>query len=902
MYQEVFDFNGRPFNMAPFVKHFFNDGPVKQALDQVNASINRDAGPSVIVGQHGTGKSLLLALLAEQYQQRFKVLSLSCGPMTERRDLLQAILFELKQPYRDLSEGELRLSLIDFIKPTENCPNGVLLLVDDAQSLTPDLVDELRLITNFVRDGIPRVRLVLCGTDRLEEVLTEPKLEPFNQRISARCYLANLTREHTLAYVHEHIARVGGDAAMMFEKATTDAIHEATSGCPRFVNQLCEQCMIYAATHGSLVVEPNMVEPAWAHVQGLPTPDPISTESGQAQPTDENWTVIEFGSLDDDLDSTFDPEESQQFSQLELEPEAQIDQQNSDGFEELQVTAEVQQVENESNFIAEPIEAIAIEPDADDNDWDEFDDADPYVATQPEADAAQTTETQVDEWPSTDQTYSYQPIEPEVISADQASTESQSIPTEIHALNEDQDHTWVAAGITPDTSFDETISHTFDPAVVDSIVSEHSDPTETSPADLQPAEEAFASESLPDADQPAESVFEVPVAPVVNPFAETFDSEESVSSAFSQVVAEQNASSMQVPGQQLEHLSPLDQESNFSNKVDNDVTPFVAAFETTEQTVEECGEWESLATQDVSTSEGDFSAEPDDFETPIDSPEATEHSVTDLHAVFESLVEANALSVDHVHPSANELHESVDPFKSATAADIESELDLTPETDLNNEFYSATPEPEQEAFGEHATTPSLDAEHSVNELHASSSEATPEPEKYHEHKPYQPTVDIQQEADRILSAIKNAEQGSTSHVSHETVAEQAAPPTTHEEPVDQYDDELSDAQRILGEILEQKNLVSEHVRGTKSDDPIAQPEPEYPQSVPMSQSLSDATDQKDGDDDSDMIVISEVPSPTASEPSSVAATPESGQVSIGRAERMDYESLFEQLRDVGNQS
>ena len=303
MYQEIFNFSGRPFTMAPFVKHFFHESPVKQSLDQINESISRDAGPAIVIGEHGTGKSLLLALLSEHYQQRFRVISLSCAPMVERRDLLQAILFELKQPYHNLSEGELRLSLIDFIKPAENCPNGILLLIDDAQALTPDLVDELRMITNFVRDGVPRVRLVLCGTSRFEDVLTDPKLEAFNQRLSTRCFLGNLTREQTRGYIQEHISRVGGDAGTMFEQQTADAIHEATCGCPRFVNQLSEQCMIYAATRGSMVVEPDMVEPAWAQVQGLPTSDPAEVSAPKSN--DENWTVIEFGTLEEDETGSF---------------------------------------------------------------------------------------------------------------------------------------------------------------------------------------------------------------------------------------------------------------------------------------------------------------------------------------------------------------------------------------------------------------------------------------------------------------------------------------------------------------------------------------------------------------------------------------------------------------------
>lgn len=880
MYQEVFDFNGRPFTMAPFVKHFFNDGPVKQALDQVNASLDRDAGPAVIVGQHGTGKSLLLALLAEQHQPHFKVISLTCGPMSERRDLLQAILFELEQPYRDLSEGELRLSLIDFIKPTDNCPNGVLLLVDDAQSLTPDLVDELRLISNFVRDGVPRVRLVLCGTGRLEDVLTEPKLEPFNQRISARCFLANLTREQTQGYVHEHIARVGGDGAKMFETATTDAIHEATSGCPRFVNQLCEQCMIYAATHGSLVVEPNMVEPAWAQVQGLPTSDTNCPDLDQAS-NDENWTVIEFGSLDDEVESTVNAQDSQPVAQIDLPPEPQIDQADSADFAEHERNPEIQHAAPEADLVTESVEAAIHDPSGVSDPWDAFEGTDPYVAVQPEVDAtqtheAQTHETQADERPAIESGYTYQPIEPDVASAEPMGVESQSIPTEIQALNQDQAETWAAAGITPDRSFDQPEPHAVVPSENDSHVAEEPQPTATSPNDWSPdapflalesawADDAPVAADPPSAsDQQAESVSEEPVAPVVNPFAEAFETEESVASEFSQLVAQQNASSMQVTGEQLDYLPPVDQEPQGLGEVPNQVTPVVAASADLGQVNEASAEWESPTPLKLPASVSDFSDQVDSFETPTNHSEPAESAV--------DYSTAPELSSEHSPQHSPETETAIDNAVNELQAAFDA---------CDRDDQAAAEVPSHEADTLPGPSPI-------------------ELEAFHEHQTYQPTADIQAQADKILSAVERPQQDAASDVPHETATGPAAVASDGGVSSDQDNVELSDAQRILGEILEQKNLVSDHVRGTDADDRAALNEPEFPPSVPMSQSVP--SDAADGHDDDDQIVISEMPSSSAPDRSNAEAKPESGPVSIGRATRMDYEALFEQLRDVGKQS
>ncbi len=923
MYQEVFDFSGRPFTMAPFVKHFFDDGPVNEAVEQINESINRDAGPAVIIGQHGTGKSLLLALLAEQHQQRFKVISLTCGPMSERRDLLQAILFELKQPYRDLTEGELRLSLIDYIKPTENCPNGVLLLVDDAQSMTPDLVDELRLITNFVRDGVPRVRLVLCGTDRLEEVLTEPKLEPFNQRVSARCYLSNLTRDQTRAYVHQHIARVGGNAQLMFEEATTNAIHEATCGCPRFINQLCEQCMIYAATHGSLIVEPQMVEPAWAHVQGLPAPDLNPGDCVVTQENDDNWTVIEFGSLDDDDVLT---DTNQLEAQPETEPHNIMPELADHGLNDQPIVQDAGPPNAEPEIVDES--DAATEFDDQEDHWDDLVSPDPYVAQEPELENRETdiqpeTDEDSDSEPST---YSYQQLDPDLTSDEDETETSHSIPTEIQSLNEDQQATWSAAGydnepadnelshyqpeedsigsfegpefISPDTLDSETSANP------DTLLSEGGDTTEHESSDHQNQEfheeTSFASET------------------VANPFAETFESEEPISNEFSQLIAEQNSSSALVTGEQLDQLADLRLDGHPSEHAE-DVTAVESKLEIVTPVLADSSEngnddslpetspnYESNDASDHESLEMDSNTEDD----------ADAFSSGDLQSVFNSLIESDASDHQSYSSSDEFTTESEIESSSAGITDNASLMDttdsqpgdtsfeLSADVDLENGFYSATSEIDVDSTEQNLP---LD-ETEFSTVQHSADQHDPEPaQQFHEHVEHQPTTDIQRKADQILSALEDApsedvveaEIVDKANDQIESPADLAASAAT-DDPIPH--DELSEAQQILSEILEQKNLVSDHVREpSDAESQISQPEePGFPQSLPISQTLSDPTPHDTTDDDADIIVVSELGDAAESSSTPEGVASESNTVSIGRAERMDYESLFERLRDAGN--
>ena len=167
-------------------------------------------GSAVVLGPSGIGKTLLCQMLAEQFRDTLRTAVLSKGQLTTRRAILQAILYELKQPYRGMDESELRLALVDYITRSEECRAGVLLVVDEAHRLSLRLLDEIRMLTDLASEGQPRVRLILAGTDALEERLASPKLESLNQRIVARRDLEPLGRSETEQYIHAQLAAVGG--------------------------------------------------------------------------------------------------------------------------------------------------------------------------------------------------------------------------------------------------------------------------------------------------------------------------------------------------------------------------------------------------------------------------------------------------------------------------------------------------------------------------------------------------------------------------------------------------------------------------------------------------------------------------------------------------------------------
>ena len=343
MYESHFQFQTRPFVAAPRVENYVPAAAMEHCRQTLVRCVERAEGPGLVVGPAGSGKSLLCQLLADHFRgQQFQVALLASARLGTRRALLQNILFELHLPYRGMEEGELRLSLIDHLEPRGMGLAGLLLLVDEAHCLPLRLLEEIRLISNFIRDGQPRVRLILAGSAQLEERLASPKLESLQQRIAARCYLQSLSREETAQFIRQQIQRSGGSDSLFTPEALR-AVYSATDGVPRLVSQVCDHALVLSAVEGHLQISAEAIEEAWADLQQLPAPWNQTSQRESAAVS----TVIEFGQLQDDEAAVYSteaeailPQETQRFTPAEIRGRA------THGDELQETSAEIRAGEN----------------------------------------------------------------------------------------------------------------------------------------------------------------------------------------------------------------------------------------------------------------------------------------------------------------------------------------------------------------------------------------------------------------------------------------------------------------------------------------------------------------------------------------------------------------------------
>ena len=286
-------FSVPPFPAFPSVTRYVPLGSVELGLGRVCRSIDAREAVSLVIGPPGTGKSLICGLLVDHYRASHEVVVLGETPIDNRAAFLRHLLHHLGADFNSIPEGDLQLALIDRVCGEEAPEGGLLLIVDEAQSLSPEVIEAIRMVTNIMRDGEPRVFAVLCGGVKLDEILVDTSMESFTQRVATRCYLHPMNGEETRRYVTETIRNCGADPDETISDEAIAAVHHACSGVPRLVNQMLTLAIDCAEESEQAQISEQTIDQAWAQLQQLPSPMVEEPKISRHE------SAIEFGELDD---------------------------------------------------------------------------------------------------------------------------------------------------------------------------------------------------------------------------------------------------------------------------------------------------------------------------------------------------------------------------------------------------------------------------------------------------------------------------------------------------------------------------------------------------------------------------------------------------------------------------
>jgi type II secretory pathway predicted ATPase ExeA len=252
-YLDHFGFKQRPFSLTPDPEFLFWSDTARGAYAMLQYGLATRAPITLLTGEIGAGKTVLLQHFIEEADDDDSLsIALVTNTRPNTREILQWLLPELTQT--DLSDESKFLKVQEFLIQEFNEGRRVLLVIDEAQNLSLEALEELRMLTNINLGKEEVLQLFLIGQPELRDHVRRKELVQFAQRVAANYHLPYMQPETVLHYI-SHRLKVAGGKPNIFSKQAAMLIHEVTGGVPRLINQLCDMSLTYAFAQGDQVVK-----------------------------------------------------------------------------------------------------------------------------------------------------------------------------------------------------------------------------------------------------------------------------------------------------------------------------------------------------------------------------------------------------------------------------------------------------------------------------------------------------------------------------------------------------------------------------------------------------------------------------------------------------------------------
>ena len=245
MYKSFFGFNERPFKLVPDPAFFFLSQSHEEALAHLAFAIRQGEGFALIIGEVGTGKTTLCRQFLENLEDNIETAYIF-NPTLEPVDLLKSINSELGISSSGDQPRELINRLNTYLLEKKKQGHRVVLIVDEAQNLSFDVLEQLRLLSNLETTRSKLIQIVLVGQPELNNLLGSYKLRQLGQRVSVTCQLAPLTRIETQKYIDYRTSIASGKSTALFSSSALREIYIFSGGIPRLINIVCDRALLAA--------------------------------------------------------------------------------------------------------------------------------------------------------------------------------------------------------------------------------------------------------------------------------------------------------------------------------------------------------------------------------------------------------------------------------------------------------------------------------------------------------------------------------------------------------------------------------------------------------------------------------------------------------------------------------
>jgi len=300
MYERFYNLRERPFALSPDPEYLFLSRAHSEALDSIRYGIESRAGFIVVTGEIGAGKTTLLQTVLQRLDDR-TVIARVVNTMLEARELLDAIALDFGLTDVAKSKPVLLRDLGLFLVDQRRQGRRPLLVIDEAQNLSPQALEEVRLLSNLETEKSKLLQILLAGQPNLRDKIASPELEQFRQRIAVSYHLRPLADGETEAYINFRLKHAALGEPLRFPSDACNLIHEVTAGVPRLINVLCDAALVFGYAEERRTIDRPMIDEVIAELEetgivrrpvaaavstaSVPTPVPVpSVPLASAQP------------------------------------------------------------------------------------------------------------------------------------------------------------------------------------------------------------------------------------------------------------------------------------------------------------------------------------------------------------------------------------------------------------------------------------------------------------------------------------------------------------------------------------------------------------------------------------------------------------------------------------------
>jgi len=268
MYLRFYGFKEKPFEISPDPKFLYLSEKHKEALAQLTYAVREKKGFTVITGEVGTGKTLLIQTLLSRLDGNIRTAYLF-NPRLETTDFLQYICEDLGLKGERRSKGEYLAQLHHFLTDCYAKDESVVLIIDEAQNLDPKLLEEVRLLTNLETPKSKLLQVILMGQPELDDILDHPQCRPLKQRVTLRYHIQPLSKEETTKYIERRLRNAGAPLRNLFLPEAIDKIYKYSKGIPRLINIVCDNALLLGYATDERVIGKSMIREVIMDLEGL---------------------------------------------------------------------------------------------------------------------------------------------------------------------------------------------------------------------------------------------------------------------------------------------------------------------------------------------------------------------------------------------------------------------------------------------------------------------------------------------------------------------------------------------------------------------------------------------------------------------------------------------------------